>query len=126
MGVRITIDQGVLESIQAGLFFSPNNSEVYIDERKKTYRDLEYKRFNLLNIWAAIMSRISRAAQSEAKRRGITGNLSGDGLQNGGVLIVSKAGTRLLLNHREQLPGDHVTNDEVLKVLGITEVKPSR
>lgn len=98
---------------------------MYIDERKKTYRDLNYKRFTFLSIWTAILSRISRAGISEARRRGISGNLSGDGLQNGGLLIVTKAGTRLLLNHREELPGDHVANDEILRILGITEVQPS-
>ena len=99
---------------------------MYIDEGKKTYRDLNYKRFNLINIWKALLSRVSRAATSEARRRGITGNLSGDGLQNGGLLIVSKQGMRVLLNHREEVPGDHVANDEILRVLGITEVQPSR
>ena len=99
--------------------------EVYIDERKKTYRDLRYKRFSILSIWTALVSRISRASISEARRRGISGNISGDGLQNGGMLIVSKDGTRVLMNHREEVPGDHVTNEEILRVLGITEVKPA-
>lgn len=100
--------------------------EVYIDEGKKSYRDLNYRRFNLINIWKALLSRISRATISEARGRGISGNFSGDGLQNGGLLIVSKQGMRILLNHREEVPGDHVANDEILRVLGITEVKPSR
>lgn len=100
--------------------------EVYIDEGKKTYKDLNYKRFNLLNIWTALLSRISRAAISESRGRGIRGNLSGDGLQNGGLLIVTKMGMRVLMNHREEVPGDHVANDDILKVLGITEVKPSK
>lgn len=99
--------------------------EVYIDEGKKTYRDLHYKRFNLLNIWSALLSRISRAAMSDARRHGISGNLSGDGLQNGGMLIVTRQGMRVLLNHHEGVPGDHVTNEEILRVLGITEVKNS-
>ena len=99
---------------------------MYIDEGKKTYRDLHYKRFNIVNIWKALLSRISRAAISEGRRRGITGNLAGDGLQNGGLLIVSKQGMRILLNYREEVPGDHVTNEEILRVLGISEVKPSK
>lgn len=99
---------------------------MYIDEGKKTYRDLNYKRFNLLNIWTALLSRISRAAVAESKRHGIRSNLSGDGLQNGGLLIVTKMGMRVLLNHHEQVPGDHVANDEILKVLGVTQVEPSK
>ena len=100
--------------------------EVYIDEGKKTYKDLQYRRFNFLSIWTALLSAISRGAMSEVWRRGISGNMSGDGLQNGGILIVSKAGTRVLLNHREEVPGDHVANEEILRVLGITEVEPSK
>lgn len=99
--------------------------EVYIDEGKKTYKDLNYKRFNIFNIWTALLSRISRAAISESRGHGISSNLSGDGLQNGGLLIVTKMGMRVLLNHREEVPGDHVSNEEIIKVLGITEVKPA-
>ena len=103
--------------------FSP--AEVYVDEGKKSYRDLGYKRFTWLNIWTALLSRISRAAASESKRMNISGNLSGDGLQNGGLLIVDKGGSKVLLNHREENPGDHVANETILQSLGITEVIPS-
>lgn len=96
---------------------------MYIDEGKKTYRDLNYKRFNIFNIWAALLSRISRAAISEAKGRSIIGNLSGDGLQNGGLLIVTRGGMRVLLNKHEEVPGDHVSNDEILRMLDITQVQ---
>ena len=39
--------------------------EVYVDEKKQTYADLGYRRFNWLNIWTSLLSRISRAAISE-------------------------------------------------------------
>lgn len=120
--VAVGLEQLGAEEFMEGKFF---DGEVYIDEGKKTYKDLNYKRFNLLNIWTALLSRISRAAISESRGRGIRGNLSGDGLQNGGLLIVTKMGMRVLMNHREEVPGDHVANDDILKVLGITEVKPS-
>ena len=96
-----------------------------MDEGKKTYKDLNYKRFTFLSIWTALLSKLTRASISEARSRNISGNLSGDGLQNGGMLIVSKGGMRVLMNHHEQLPGDHVANDEILKVLGVTEVTAS-
>ena len=106
-------------------YFFPHTTEVYVDEGKKTYRDLAYKRFTFLSIWTALLSRVTRAAMSETKRQNISGNLSGDGLQNGGVLIVNKGGSKVLLNHREQNPGDNVANQTVLESLGITEVIPS-
>ena len=40
--------------------FSPFLVELYIDENKKCYEDLGYKRFNFVNIWAALISAISR------------------------------------------------------------------
>ena len=57
----------------------------------------------------------------QARSKNIDGNLSGDGLQNGGLLVVSKGGGEVLLNHREETPGDHVANDVILKALGITQ-----
>ena len=140
--------------------------EVYVDERKQTYEALGYRRFNWLNIWKALLSRISRAAISEvgeshsqtpgplsfpsllspsspplhflspssprpsspsqARSRHIDGNLAGNGLQNGGLLIVSKGGEQLLLNHKEEAPGDHVANNIILQTLGIAQTVTKR
>lgn len=47
--------------------------------------------------------------------------MQGDGLQNGGLLIVKKGGTEILLYHKEEYPGDHAENDVILKALGISE-----
>ena len=55
----------------------------------------------------------------QARRDGIDGNLRGDGLQNGGLLIVERGGQTVLLSHREEVPGDHVPNSKILRVLGI-------
>ena len=111
-----------MQSDTSSCFFP---TEVYVDEGKKSYRDLGYKRFTWLSIWTALLSRISRAAVSETRRQNISGNLSGDGLQNGGLLIIDKGGSKVLLNHHEETPGDHVANDTILQSLGITEVIPS-
>lgn len=100
-------------------------ADVYVDEGKKSYRDLGYKRFTWLSIWTALVSRISRAAISEARKERISGNLAGDGLQNGGLLVIDKGGSKVLLNHHEESPGDHAANDAILHSLGISEVVPS-
>ena len=55
----------------------------------------------------------------QARAQNISGNFSGDGLQNGGLLIVSKGGEKVLLNHCEEAPGDHVANEVILERLGI-------
>lgn len=44
--------------------------------------------------------------------------MKGDGLQNGGLLIVRKGG-ELIYYHKEETPGNHVGNDEILQALGI-------
>lgn len=44
--------------------------------------------------------------------------MKGDGLQTGGMLIVS-AESKVLLSHAQSAPGDHVSNEEILKALGI-------
>jgi len=59
----------------------------------------------------------------QARSQGISGNLSGDGFQCGGALVVSKGGEHVLLEFREEVPGEHVPNEDVLKVLGISHDK---
>ena len=51
----------------------------------------------------------------------MSGNFAGNGLQNGGLLIVTKGGERVLLNHREETPGDHVANGVMLETLGLKQ-----
>ncbi|XP_067658998.1 prostamide/prostaglandin F synthase-like [Haliotis asinina] len=55
---------------------------------------------------------------SQAKTEKIEGNFKGDGMQNGGTLVVAKGG-KVLLNFKQENPADHVDPNEVLKVLGI-------
>ncbi len=100
----------------------PSHTDVFVDKGKKTYQDLGYKRYNFLSIWAALLAKITRSTISAAKAQNIQGNLSGDGLQNGGTLIVTKGGEQVLLDHHEDTMGDHVANEAILNALGITEV----
>jgi prostamide/prostaglandin F2alpha synthase len=115
--VAVGLEQFGAREFVEGQFF---DGEVYIDEQKQTYRDLGYKRFNWISIWKAILSAVSRRAHSEARARNLSGNLAGDGLQNGGLLIVAKGGGQVLLNHCEETPGDHVVNSVILDTLGIS------
>ena len=62
----------------------------------------------------------------QARARNLSGNLAGDGLQNGGLLIVAKGGGQVLLNHCEETPGDHVVNSVVLDTLGISPAEATR
>ncbi|XP_070555587.1 prostamide/prostaglandin F synthase-like [Ptychodera flava] len=81
-----------------------------------------YRRLNLFSMIPSVLK--SRSTISKAKQDKIDGNLSGDGMQNGGVLVVSKGGDKVLLDFRQVNPGDHVPLEDVLKALGI-EGQPS-
>ena len=56
--------------------------------------------------------------------KGINGNFQGDGLLNGGMLIVTAGGEKVLLSHKQASPGDHVSNEHILEALGIAPDEP--
>ena len=116
--VAVGLEQLGAEEFVAREFFK---GEVYVDEKKTAYRTLGYKQFGWFSIIKALLSFISRTAISEARAKNIEGNMAGDGLQNGGLLIVSRGGERVLLNHKEETPGDHVSNAVILRIFGILE-----
>ncbi|XP_051895585.1 prostamide/prostaglandin F synthase isoform X2 [Pristis pectinata] len=64
--------------------------DLYIDERKQCYKDLGFKRYNTLNLLPAALSQKVRQVATQANKDGISGNFSGDVMQSGGLLIVSK------------------------------------
>ena len=45
--------------------------------------------------------------------------MSGDGLQNGGTLVIEKGG-KVLLDYRQENPADHVAPGDILKALNIS------
>ena len=56
---------------------------------------------------------------SQGNSKNIKGNYRGDGLQNGGMLIVTAGGKKALLSFKQSSPGDHVSNERILEILGI-------
>lgn len=110
-------DLGVEEFIE-GKFF---NGDLYIDNNKKSYNDLGFKRFGFLGLFPAVLSSAARAMQTRAKALGLGGNLAGDGYQNGGALVVGKGGETLFHYVQEEAP-DHASNADLLKALGITDL----
>lgn len=45
---------------------------------------------------------------------------------NGGMLIVTAGGEKMLLSHKQSSPGDHVSNEQILDVLGIKSDEPKK
>lgn len=63
---------------------------MYVDTEKKCYRDIEYKRYNALSVLGAVISKKTRDLNNLASKEGLKGNMKGDLLQTGGLLIVKK------------------------------------
>jgi len=103
------------EFIQGGYF----TGDLYVDTDKKSFKDLGFKKLSLLALGPAIIAKVAREWNSKAKAQGITGNLKGDGQQNGGVIVVDKEGPKLLFEYRQENPADHPDQDLILKALGL-------
>lgn len=91
-----------------------------MDQKKQSYETLGYKRFGYIGILASLVCKASRDLIAKVRQDPtIGGDFKGDGLQNGGVLVIGKGG-EVLLSYKQVSPADHVENSEVLKALGLS------
>ena len=51
---------------------------------------------------------------------GISGDMKGDGFQNGGALIVDKGGKQLY-EYRQEDAAEHISDEEILKALKLSK-----
>ncbi|KAF6738791.1 Prostamide/prostaglandin F synthase [Oryzias melastigma] len=93
---------------------------IYVDDQKKCYKDLGFKRYTAISVVPAALGKKVRDISSKASAEGIQGNFSGDLLQSGGMLIVAKGGEKVLLHFIQDSPGDLVPLEDISKALGIT------
>ncbi|XP_041809539.1 prostamide/prostaglandin F synthase [Chelmon rostratus] len=106
-----------LKEFKEGGFFK---GSVYVDEQKKSYKDLGFKRYTAVSVVPAALGKKVRDVAAKAKADGIQGNFSGDLLQSGGMLIVAKGGEKVLLHFIQDSPGDHLPLEDISKALGIS------
>ncbi|XP_070815290.1 prostamide/prostaglandin F synthase [Chaetodon trifascialis] len=106
-----------LKEFKEGGFFK---GSIYVDEQKKSYKDLGFKRYTTLSVVPAALGKKVRDVAAKAKADGIQGNFSGDLLQSGGMLIVAKGGEKVLLHFIQDSPGDHLPLEDISKALGIS------
>lgn len=118
--VGVGLEQLGVEEFLDGKFF---DGELYIDEKKTSYNELGFKRFGFFGLFPAILSKLSRAAQTRAKALGLGGDMAGDGYQNGGALVVGKGG-QTLFHYVQEEAADHANNADLLKALGIAVPDP--
>lgn len=105
-----------LEEFQEGKFF---NGELFLDAKQQCYKDLGFKRYNALSVLGGLAAKETRTSLAKANAKKVKGNLRGDGLLNGGMLIVTAGGEKVLLSFKQSSPGHHVSNEQILEVLGI-------
>lgn len=119
-GVRlcgIGLEEFGVEEFQEGKFFT---GELYLDTKQECYNKLGFKRYNMVSVLGGLAAKETRLSLAQANAKGIKGNFRGDGLLNGGMLIVTAGGEKVLLSHKQASPGDHVSNEKIFEVLGIT------
>ncbi|XP_073513912.1 prostamide/prostaglandin F synthase-like [Phyllobates terribilis] len=106
-----------LEEFVDGKFFT---GELYLDESKQSYKELGFKRYNALSIVPAALGKKVRDIVTKANADGVQGSFSGDLLQSGGMLIVTKGGEKVLLHFVQDSPGNHISLETLVKTLGIS------
>lgn len=105
---------GVQEFVD-GKFF---DGELFIDLKKECYKGLGFKRLGFFGGIGSLFKKSTKDASADAKKAGISGDMKGDGFQNGGTIIVQSDG-KVLLNYVQENPADHVALEDVLKALNI-------
>jgi len=101
----------------SGDFFE---GELFVDVNKKLYETLEFRRFNYCSIVTSLLTAESRSMISKGRQLHLGGNFKGDGLQNGGALIVEKGG-KLLYEFKQVGPAEHLPNEKILSVLSLDQ-----
>jgi len=114
--IGVGMEELGLEEFVKGNYF---DGELFIDMKKKSFQAFGFKRLGFFGAIGSILGKKGRDMISEAKTKGIEGNLKGDAMQNGGTIVVA-AGGKLLLMYMQESPADHVDPDDVLKALGIS------
>lgn len=107
---------GMKEFKEGGFF----KGSIYLDEQKKSYKDLGFKRYTAISVVPAALTKKVRDVAAKAKADGIQGNFSGDLLQSGGMLIVAKGGEKVLLHFIQDSPGDYLPLEDISKALGMS------
>jgi len=105
-----------LEEFLEGEFFA---GELFVDEGKQSFKELGFKRVGFLQLVPGLFSRKWKEAKAKADSLSLGGNLSGDGYQTGGVLVVGQGGAPTMYTYKQDDVADHPENSAILEALGI-------
>ncbi|CAH8852839.1 unnamed protein product [Trichobilharzia szidati] len=115
--IGITFDKDGVQEFLDGHYFE---GDLYLDLDRKTYKALEYKKVSACSGLATLFSKAGRALNAQAKAAKIPGNMSGDGWQTGGLLVVEKGGEVLYHFEQKQV----VNHPDYKKIIDVLKIKP--
>ena len=78
---------------------------------------------SLLDLGPGIFGLAGLRAGARAVLGGLGGNMWGDGLQNGGCVVVDRGGDRVLYSFKQDGPADHPDRDEIRAALGFPKTE---
>jgi len=113
--IGVGFDDKFLKPFVDGKFFA---GELYIDTEKQCYNALQFRRVGVCEALGGLCGRKWSQVAANAKSKGIEGDMKGDGMQNGGTLVIGRKG-RLLFEYLQVDPSDHIEANDVLKSLEI-------
>ena len=91
--------------------------DIYVDKGRQIYKALKFKKIGYFGLMKTMLSSKALVDVAQAISLGLGGNISGDGWQMGGCLVVeSKGGVHPLLYYVQEFPTDHVSNSTILQV----------
>jgi hypothetical protein len=91
------------------------NGIVYIDENKDSYKLLNFTSMGFFSGFGMLNPNLYFKSY-EASKKGIKGNMKGDGTQLGGLLIIDKSGS-VIFSHIQKNYTDQPDVAEILKVV---------
>ena len=101
-------------SFQKGAFFA---GDMYRVEQAQVYAPLFGRKGLLQGFGLGSLISDKSGKLAESKARGTTGNLTGDGMQLGGLFVVDNATGAVLLDKRQAFFGDDASNEEILAAI---------
>ena len=91
------------------------NGHIYIDEGKETYKALDFSSKGIFSLYG--MLNVGMYSQAyKASKRGIKGNMKGDGTQLGGTLIVDRKGD-VVFKHVQKNYSDQPDMEQIFKAV---------
>jgi prostamide/prostaglandin F2alpha synthase len=101
--------------VEGGFF----KGELFVDSDKSCYKALNYDTLSMFDIAKGLLTRKWREKAALAESKGVCGNIKdGNGLQNGGALVVNKNG-QTLYEYRQEDAADQISPYEILKAFNL-------